>query len=60
MIDVSEITWKLAAGTAPNETADARVKLDPVMSTEAPPRVRPDAGVSPVTTGGGSITCDGM
>ncbi len=41
MIDVEEFTTNDAAGTAPNITAVAPVKLVPVMATDVPPPVLP-------------------
>ena len=43
MIDVDEFTVKSAAGTVPNITAVAAVKLLPVIVTLVPPKVEPGA-----------------
>jgi hypothetical protein len=51
VIDVSETTVKLVAGTVPNDTPDAPVKWVPVKVTRAPPAVKPAAGAMPVTAG---------
>ena len=51
VIDVAELTVKLAAAVLPNFTAVAPVKLVPVMVTEVPPEFRPDPGLTAVTVG---------
>jgi hypothetical protein len=51
VIEVSELTVKLPAATAPKLTAVAPVKRLPLMATVVPPLVGPDAGDTPVTTG---------
>src|SRR5262249_21666310 len=50
-ICVLEFTVKLAAATAPKETAPAPVKPVPVMITDVPPAVEPDVGLRLVTAG---------
>ena len=50
VICVSESTWKLNAGVAPNSTSIARENLVPVMVTEVP--ALPVDGVTFVTAGG--------
>jgi hypothetical protein len=51
VIEVSELTVKLPAATAPKLTAVAPVKRLPLMATVVPPLVGPDVGETPVTTG---------
>jgi hypothetical protein len=53
VIWVALLTVKLAAGTAPNETPVAPVKVVPVMTTDVPPPAGPLFGLTPVTAGGG-------
>ena len=50
VICVSESTWKLKAGVAPNSTSIARENRLPVMTTEVP--ALPVDGVTLETTGG--------
>ena len=50
VICVSESTWKLNAGVAPNSTSIARENLVPVITTEVP--ALPVDGVTFVTVGG--------
>ena len=50
VICVSESTWKLNAGVAPNSTSIAREKPLPVITTVLPPF--PLEGATFVTTGG--------
>ena len=47
---VADFTWKLA-GSVPNLTAVAAVRLVPVMVTTVPPAVLPPVRLSPVTVG---------
>ena len=49
--EVAEVTLKEVAGTEPNLTAVAPVKLVPVTVTDVPPLVGPEVGVSEVTLG---------
>jgi len=51
VIDVAELTTKLAALVAPNFTAVAPVRLVPVIVTEVPPAVGPEVGAIDVTVG---------
>ena len=51
VIDVAELTVKLAAGVVPKSTAVAPVSCRPVMVTVVPPAGGPDPGVTPVTIG---------
>jgi hypothetical protein len=51
VIDVSELTVKLVAGTLPKFTAVAPVKPVPVTVTVVPPPVVPELGLTPVTDG---------
>jgi hypothetical protein len=51
VIDVAELTVKLAAAVPPKLTAVAPVKLVPVTETEVPPPVGPDDGLTAVTVG---------
>jgi hypothetical protein len=51
MIDESEKTVKLLAGTLPKDTLRAPVKLVPVMVTRVPPPVLPEVGDTAVTAG---------
>src|SRR5438128_2004597 len=51
VMDVDELTVKLAAAVVPKLTAVAPVKLVPVMATEAPPPVVPLVVPRPVTVG---------
>ena len=53
VIDVDELTVKLLAGVPPNRTADALVKLLPVMPMLAPPALVPLLGLSVVIDGAG-------
>jgi hypothetical protein len=53
VIELSEFTVKLVAGTSPNETALASVKPVPVTVTVLPPTLSPDPGDTPVTAGTG-------
>src|SRR5579863_33707 len=53
VMDPALLTVKLVAATLPNFTALAPVKLVPVMVTMVPPAVEPEAGLRPVTVGGG-------
>jgi hypothetical protein len=50
VICVSESTWKLKAGVAPNSTSIAREKPVPVITTELP--AFPVEGTTFVTAGG--------
>ncbi len=50
---VALTTVTLAAGTPPNVTAVAPVRLVPVMVTLVPPRVVPLVGLIDVTVGAG-------
>jgi len=52
VIEVALLTVKLAAPLEPKLTADAPVRLVPVMVTEVPPAVGPVAGETEVTAGG--------
>ena len=49
--EVAEVTLKEVAGTEPNLTAVAPVKLVPVTVTGVPPFVGPEVGLSEVTLG---------
>src|SRR5207244_11831225 len=51
VIDVAELTVKLAAFVAPNLTDVVPVKFVPAMATGVPPPVGPDVGSIPVTVG---------
>jgi hypothetical protein len=51
VIEVAELTVKAVALTAPNLTAVAPEKAEPVMTTDVPPPAGPDAGAAPVTAG---------
>jgi hypothetical protein len=51
VIEVSELTVKLAAATVPKLTAVPPVKPVPPMATVVPPLVGPELGETPVTTG---------
>jgi len=51
VMEVEELTVKLAAGIEPKVTAVAPVKLVPVTETEVPPAVEPELGLTPVTVG---------
>jgi len=53
VITASELTVKLEAGVEPNLTALAPVKSWPVSTTEAPPDVGPEAGLTEPIPGGG-------
>ena len=53
MMVVGLTTVKLVAGTPPNVTAVAPVRLVPVIVTRVPPRVVPLVGPSDVTVGAG-------
>ena len=53
VIEVAELTVK-PAGTAPNLTAVAPVKLVPVIVTVVPPMIGPDVGDIAVTVGTGT------
>jgi hypothetical protein len=53
VIEVADLTVKLAAPVAPNLTAVAAVKSVPVMVTVLPPLEGPILGFSAVTVGGG-------
>ena len=52
-IVLASTTVKLVAGTPPNVTAVAPVRLVPVMVTVVPPRVVPLVGPIDVTVGAG-------
>jgi hypothetical protein len=52
VIDVGELTWKLAAGAAPKSTAIVPLKPEPVMVTAVPPLEGPLGGETLVTAGG--------
>ena len=45
------LTEKLAAAVAPNLTADAPAKPEPVIDTELPPVLGPEKGVTAATVG---------
>jgi hypothetical protein len=51
VIEVSELTVKLAAATVPKFTAVAPVKRLPLTATVVAPLVGPEVGDTPVTTG---------
>jgi hypothetical protein len=51
VIELSELTVKLAAARVPNLTAVAPVRALPVMVTVVAPPVGPEVGDTPVTTG---------
>ena len=51
MIDVPELTVKLAAGLPPKVTAVAPLKPAPVMVTLVPPAIGPVVADRPVTAG---------
>jgi hypothetical protein len=53
VICVALLSVKVAAGAAPNLTAETLVKPVPVMTTEVPPAVLPLAGLIPETVGTG-------
>jgi hypothetical protein len=53
VIELSELTLKLLAAAAPNETAVAPEKVLPVIFTLVPPPAGPLAGDTPVTLGAG-------
>jgi len=50
-MDVAELTVRLVAGTSPNLTCVAPVKLVPVIPTDVSPVVKPELGLTPVTVG---------
>ena len=52
VIEVSETTVKLVAAVPPKCTAVAPVRLVPVIVTEVPPAVGPEAGEIALTAGG--------
>jgi hypothetical protein len=53
----AELTVKLVAAVAPNETPVAPLKFVPAMTTDVPPAVVPLFGLTPVTAGGlGGVT----
>ena len=52
VIWVAELTVKLVGAVPAIETAEAPVRLVPVMVTVVPPVVGPDEGLTPVTDGG--------
>ena len=54
VIDVAELTVKLAAAVAPNVTAVAPVNPVPVIVTLVPPVAGPEVGESPVMVGAGT------
>ena len=51
VIEVGPFTVKLVTWVAPKLTAVAPVMLVPVIVTEAPPVVRPELTLRPVTVG---------
>jgi len=53
VIDVDELKVKPVAAVPPKLTAVTPVKLVPVMVTDVPPAVGPDAGEIPVMVGAG-------
>src|SRR4029077_10451062 len=53
VIEVAELTVKLAAALAPKSTAVAPVKLAPVIVTDVPPGSGPVLGLTPATLGAG-------
>ena len=53
VIEVAELTVKLAAAVPPNATALAPVKFVPVIVTDVPPATGPDVGEIEVTVGAG-------
>jgi hypothetical protein len=55
VIDPSLFTVNDVAAVAPNATADAPVNPEPLIVTLVPPDAGPDAGLTPDTTGAGSV-----
>ena len=53
---VDDVTMNDAAGTEPNLTAVAPLKLVPVTVTEVPPAVEPVFGLTEETVGAGGVT----
>src|SRR5439155_27006024 len=53
VICVALLKVKVAAGAAPNLTAETPVNPVPVMTTDVPPAVLPLVGLTPVTIGTG-------
>ena len=53
VMDVAEFTVKLVHALPPTVTADALLKLLPVMVMFMPPAVEPDVGDTDVTEGAG-------
>jgi hypothetical protein len=51
VIEVAEFTVKVVAGVDPKLTAEAPVRLVPVMVTGVPPAVDPELGLTEVTAG---------
>ena len=51
VICVAETTWTFVAVFAPNLTALAPVRLDPLMVTAVPPEAGPEAGLRVETAG---------
>ncbi len=54
VIEVAELTVKVAAAVAPNATAVAPVRLVPVIVTLVPPAAGPDVGEIELTAGPGT------
>ncbi len=54
VMEVSPFTVKLVAGTEPNMTELAPVKPAPVIATDVPPAVDPDAGLMAMIMGDGA------
>jgi hypothetical protein len=54
--EVSETTSSDVPAWVPKSTAVANVKPDPVTVTEVPPKIEPELGLTPVTTGSGATT----
>jgi hypothetical protein len=53
---VEDVTMNDAAGTEPNLTAVAPLKLVPVTVSEVPPAVEPVFGLTEETVGAGGVT----
>jgi hypothetical protein len=53
---VEEVTLNDVAGTEPNLTPVAPVKVVPVTVTEVPPAVEPVLGLTEETVGAGGVT----
>jgi hypothetical protein len=52
VMDVGELTVKVAAAFPPKRTADALLRFVPVIVTLVPPATGPATGLTPVTVSG--------